>query len=122
MVRQLSVTTFSQLGNLELMGKLSRLVFTEKESIVYYSQTPVLFSDTTAWGITCLGKPFALFLDVFVLIEINEVHHGLPTDAWIAVQPVCLFHVPVTKPALNQSSAFTKQHSMITSTPQMSHQ
>ena len=45
-----------------------------------------------------LWEPFAFLLDVLVLIQVDEVHHRLPTDAWIAVQPVCLFHIPVTKP------------------------
>ena len=48
---------------------------------------------------TRLGKPFALLLNVFVLVQVDEVHHRLPTDARVAIQPVCLLHVPVTKPA-----------------------
>ena len=48
---------------------------------------------------TYLGQPFALLLDVLVLIEIDQVHNWLPTDARIAVEPVCLLHIPITKPA-----------------------
>lgn len=46
-----------------------------------------------------LGQPFALLFDEFVLIQVDEVYNRLPTDARIAVKPVCLLHTPVTKSA-----------------------
>ena len=47
-----------------------------------------------------LRQPFALLFDEFVLIQVDEVYNWLPTDAGIAVQPVCFLHTPVTKSAV----------------------
>ncbi len=68
---------------------------TKRASCILVTTGVVRNSVTTV--IMYLREPFALLFYELVLIQVDEIYNWLPTDARIAVKPVCLLHTPVTK-------------------------
>ena len=69
---------------------------TKRASCILVTTGVVRNSVTTV--LIYLREPFALLYEL-VLIQVDEIYNWLPTDARIAVKPVCLLHTPVTKSA-----------------------